>query len=222
MIVQCECCRSISWRFIGLCRGRCILDIIGAATRLDDHHSLHHIPNPASLCPAITCPMHHATSMVSQACSRCQLLDLRLAMSGLSLRRSSRLVSATCATVSISRTATYATHVDPTELESPRQNRKKRVSRDTRAISRTAHVNAEDIDSLSSLTSLDDELPVETKKKTKRRKKADLPEPKPEDFLPRPLSFWKLGPHVSSAGGVENAIVNAASVGHNVSGSQQT
>ncbi|TFK79502.1 AP endonuclease, partial [Polyporus arcularius HHB13444] len=51
-------------------------------------------------------------------------------------------------------------------------------------------------------------------KKT-RRKKKEISEPIPGDFAARVTNRWKIGPHVSSAGGVENAIVNAASVGAN-------
>ncbi|OJT12507.1 hypothetical protein TRAPUB_10908 [Trametes pubescens] len=46
-------------------------------------------------------------------------------------------------------------------------------------------------------------------------KKGVIAEPKPDDFSARATSAWKVGPHVSSAGGVENAITNAASVGAN-------
>ncbi|KAF8886870.1 xylose isomerase-like protein [Gymnopilus junonius] len=35
------------------------------------------------------------------------------------------------------------------------------------------------------------------------------------DFLPRAETPWKVGAHVSAAGGVENAVVNAASIGAN-------
>ena len=33
------------------------------------------------------------------------------------------------------------------------------------------------------------------------------------DFPTRPTSLWKFGPHVSAAGGVENAVLNAAKIG---------
>lgn len=63
-----------------------------------------------------------------------------------------------------------------------------------------------------------DTLPVgpserEPKKKPTRRKKEPPSEPIQEDFMARASRSWKVGPHVSAAGGVENAIVNAASVG---------
>jgi AP endonuclease 1 len=38
-------------------------------------------------------------------------------------------------------------------------------------------------------------------------------EPKPEDYRVRVTSPWKVGAHVSAAGGVENAIQNAAELG---------
>ena len=44
--------------------------------------------------------------------------------------------------------------------------------------------------------------------------KATKPIPTPGDFTPRAENAWKIGPHVSAAGGVENAVLNAASVGY--------
>ncbi|THH26742.1 hypothetical protein EUX98_g7445 [Antrodiella citrinella] len=49
------------------------------------------------------------------------------------------------------------------------------------------------------------------KQKKQRRKKAEIV--KPDDFPTRGESPWKVGPHVSAAGGVENTIINAASIG---------
>lgn len=51
--------------------------------------------------------------------------------------------------------------------------------------------------------------------KPKPRKKAKEPpvEPVLEDFKPRVQNEWKIGAHVSAAGGVENAVKNAASIG---------
>lgn len=53
----------------------------------------------------------------------------------------------------------------------------------------------------------------ELKVKQPRKVKAKLEEPKPEDFLARVESLWKVGVHVSAAGGIENAIPNAAKLG---------
>lgn len=39
-------------------------------------------------------------------------------------------------------------------------------------------------------------------------------EPRPEDYPERVTSPWKVGVHVSAAGGVENAVRNAAAVGY--------
>ncbi|KZT23879.1 AP endonuclease [Neolentinus lepideus HHB14362 ss-1] len=63
---------------------------------------------------------------------------------------------------------------------------------------------------------VDGEEVIETKTK-RRRKKKDVPELEPTlaDFAPRPTNAWKLGAHVSAAGGVENTVVNAASIGAN-------
>ncbi|GJE97725.1 AP endonuclease [Phanerochaete sordida] len=67
----------------------------------------------------------------------------------------------------------------------------------------------------SDLTSLEAESSkVAPAKKTKKpRKKADVVEFTPEDFPKRPDLPWKIGPHVSAAGGVQNAVLNAASLG---------
>jgi len=51
---------------------------------------------------------------------------------------------------------------------------------------------------------------------TKRSRKAQQNKehviPRPADFAPRVASAWKVGAHVSAAGGVENTVVNAARV----------
>lgn len=52
----------------------------------------------------------------------------------------------------------------------------------------------------------------ETQKKKRKRKKAEVVY-KLQDFPARGSSRWKVGPHVSAAGGVENTIINAASIG---------
>ncbi|KAI0355492.1 AP endonuclease [Trametes cingulata] len=68
----------------------------------------------------------------------------------------------------------------------------------------------------ASVDATQDELEEqELTRKPRRKRRADIPEPGPEDFAPRAQNTWKIGPHVSSAGGVENAIINAASVGAN-------
>lgn len=46
----------------------------------------------------------------------------------------------------------------------------------------------------------------------RKRQKINHAVPKPSDFAPRVSSSWKVGAHVSAAGGVENTIVNAARV----------
>lgn len=61
-------------------------------------------------------------------------------------------------------------------------------------------------------TEFDDEHDRRTSK-TKGKNKATANDPVPEDFPPRGSSLWRVGPHVSAAGGVENAVYNAASLG---------
>lgn len=51
-----------------------------------------------------------------------------------------------------------------------------------------------------------------TKRPRKARQRKEHVIPKPSDFAPRVSSAWKVGAHVSAAGGVENSIVNAARV----------
>lgn len=45
------------------------------------------------------------------------------------------------------------------------------------------------------------------------KKKATAAEPVPGDFAPRKTRDWKVGAHISGAGGIENAVVNAAKIG---------
>lgn len=55
---------------------------------------------------------------------------------------------------------------------------------------------------------------AESSKKTVRRKKVkEVVEPDPADYPSRVETPWKIGAHVSAAGGVENAIINAAEIG---------
>ncbi|KAF6742669.1 xylose isomerase-like protein [Ephemerocybe angulata] len=51
---------------------------------------------------------------------------------------------------------------------------------------------------------------IKRKRTSKKAKEADT-----TTFLPRVQSPWKVGAHVSAAGGVENAVLNAAAIGAN-------
>ena len=66
---------------------------------------------------------------------------------------------------------------------------------------------------LNAEATVEEELEPKAKKRASK-KKGPPPEPKPEDFVQRVANPWKIGPHVSSGGGVENSIVNAAAVGY--------
>ncbi|PPQ82818.1 hypothetical protein CVT25_009196 [Psilocybe cyanescens] len=59
-----------------------------------------------------------------------------------------------------------------------------------------------------------DELPTGKIKET-RKPRGQKGEIDPSQFLPRVESHWKVGAYVSAAGGVENAVTNAASIGAN-------
>lgn len=48
----------------------------------------------------------------------------------------------------------------------------------------------------------------------KRTRKKSAPSEFPEDYPRRVDSPWKVGAHVSAAGGVENTILNAARIGY--------
>ncbi|EFI28286.1 endonuclease IV [Coprinopsis cinerea okayama7 len=58
--------------------------------------------------------------------------------------------------------------------------------------------------------------PTKKRKPRKTASKTNADEPvDTSSFLPRVKSPWKVGAHVSAAGGVENAVVNAAAIGCN-------
>ena len=59
----------------------------------------------------------------------------------------------------------------------------------------------------------EDKSPPMTQKRA-RRGKSPPREPTLDDFTPRVTNRWKIGPHVSSSGGVESSVVNAAAVGY--------
>ncbi|KAI0329667.1 AP endonuclease [Cubamyces sp. BRFM 1775] len=130
-----------------------------------------------------------------------------MAASAISLRRSTRTATTTM------RRATAPTAID-----------------DVRTVQRSRSVSS--LSSLSTTPSDQDDNPRPTKRarvrgpetapsnnvppqKKPRQKKQAAIEHVPDDFMVRAVNPWKIGPHVSSAGGVENAIINAASVGAN-------
>lgn len=52
-----------------------------------------------------------------------------------------------------------------------------------------------------------------TSQPTPKRRRAKDPSFNSSSFPSRTASEWKIGPHVSAAGGVENTVINAASIG---------
>ena len=53
-------------------------------------------------------------------------------------------------------------------------------------------------------------------KKSRTKKVKQVVEPNPSDYPTRVDTLWKIGAHVSAAGGVENAILNAAAIGYEI------
>lgn len=54
---------------------------------------------------------------------------------------------------------------------------------------------------------------VEAQVKVVKKRKKVVEEPAPADYPKRVECDWKIGAHISAAGGVENAILNAADIG---------
>ena len=140
----------------------------------------------------------------------------RLLLSAMStnLRRSSRKVSTTpvAATVAATSKATpkvvraRGIHADACAGSSLAQD--EAAGSTTRPKKRARGVSYVDPESLE-----DEPEPKPPSKPKKARKKAGPVVYDVNDFPKRPDLPWKIGPHVSAAGGVENAVVNAASIG---------
>ncbi|KAJ7684281.1 xylose isomerase-like protein [Mycena polygramma] len=62
---------------------------------------------------------------------------------------------------------------------------------------------------------VESELPNPAKKLKPAKTKGKSKIVDPPQYGERPTSLWKVGAHVSAAGGIENAIINAASIGAN-------
>jgi AP endonuclease 1 len=68
------------------------------------------------------------------------------------------------------------------------------------------------IESQATVVETQDEK-VSTKVTKMAKKKSSTTEPNPKDYPPRKSCEWKVGAHISAAGGIENAIANAANIG---------
>lgn len=147
-------------------------------------------------------------------------------MSGVALRRSARVVATSTALTSRT-TRTIASNIAstskrPTEGElselsdldseesSPRPAKRPKAT--VKSASKTGNSSKQAVPRRNP-AELPDVEPSDPEKKPKRRRKEPPSEPKPGDYMTRFASGWKVGPHVSAAGGVENTIANAASVG---------
>ena len=110
-------------------------------------------------------------------------------MLAMSLRRSSRVAAAAASSAPAHSPSRSLSPLSSASDDNPRPTKRARVDKPTKSSGSRAPRKAAGA----------------------KRAKA---EPAPGDFAPRAANAWKIGPHVSSAGGVENAIVNAASVGY--------
>ena len=161
---------------------------------------------------------HHPTSSLS----------CRPEMSGIALRRSARVFAAAPTVLASRTTSTVASNAADTNLKRSTEELSELSDLDSEASSprpakrqRTTGKAAfkrsqllKQVASQDTATTQPDAGPSEPGRKPKKRaRKEPAAEPKPEHYMTRFFSSWKVGPHVSAAGGVENAIVNAASVG---------
>ncbi|KAM5542445.1 hypothetical protein V8D89_003904 [Ganoderma adspersum] len=122
----------------------------------------------------------------------------------MALRRSSRIATTiSTATKQAARSAAITAAASPLSSLSPDSGDKPRPTKRKRD-----HVKSE------TASEGEDESASKAQKRTRRRK-SPPPEPTPDDFAPRVANRWKIGPHVSSSGGVENSVINAAAVGAN-------
>ena len=122
----------------------------------------------------------------------------------MALRRSSRIATTIASTTRqgarsavITAAASPLSSLSPDSDDKPRSTKRKRGD----------HAKPE------AASEGEDESAQKTQKRTRRRK-SPPPEPTPDDFAPRVANRWKIGPHVSSSGGVENSVINAAAVGY--------
>ncbi|KZS91029.1 AP endonuclease [Sistotremastrum niveocremeum HHB9708] len=90
--------------------------------------------------------------------------------------------------------------------ESGRAKKKLKVS----AESTTLANNTSQPEHIAYTTTVEETSTTKTRKKTARTK--EIPLPSPCAYPPRPTNEWKIGAHISAAGGVENAILNASTV----------
>jgi AP endonuclease 1 len=123
---------------------------------------------------------------------------ISIAFSGMSVQRNVRATRK--GTVTTTNMASNGTNT-----VSARTSKKRKRSTSLSSLSTLSSVETHNI------TESSPKPPVPVVPKRKGKAKA-VEEPKPEDYPKRVENEWKLGAHVSSAGGVENAVLNAASV----------
>lgn len=70
-----------------------------------------------------------------------------------------------------------------------------------------------ELEDIKGVTVISEAKTESLKKIVRKRKVKEVVEPDPTDYPSRVESPWKIGAHVSAAGGVENAIIDAAEIG---------
>lgn len=135
------------------------------------------------------------------------------------LRRSSRLLTAV--TVEVASATVAGPSRDSAKVISsgsrPRVKRPRSVPDDSK-LSSEEDITPQPIKKRAKMSakvaSATSEESTEAKKPNRTKKDNRAIEYSVSDFPQRSSSLWKIGPHVSAAGGVENAILNAASIGY--------
>ena len=148
----------------------------------------------------------------------CPSMSLPLLASAMTttLRRSSRLVASTSSVTTVAvavaaKSGTRTKQARNAHTESAtRPDITDKKADGTRKRARNPSPDSSDLTDLSE----DAAEAASAKKPKKAQKKTTAVEYTPADFPTRSEAPWKIGPHVSAAGGVENTVLNAASIGY--------
>lgn len=94
----------------------------------------------------------------------------------------------------------------------PRPTKRAKISREPTMEESQTSVVARAVAEMG-IESQDTSADVPSKAPRTARKKKVPQDPTPADYPPRTHREWKVGAHISAAGGIENAILNAAKIG---------
>ncbi|KAJ3555715.1 hypothetical protein NM688_g2421 [Phlebia brevispora] len=137
-----------------------------------------------------------------------------------SLRRSARLLASKASSKEANSTAVATTKTGATRRLATSSSTTvtharpaKRARTGLRKSSSTDNQVEESLEHPPLPTGKSTETSMKKASKAKGKAKAEPVDYTPEDFPTRISSMWRVGPHVSAAGGVENTVWNAASLG---------